>query len=66
MDIDWRRASGKQDGSAMRIMVSPAYSASKGVLYQRLAQVVVQNLQDVGLDAYLDEDVSNSDAWQAR
>ena len=55
-----------KDGSAMRIMVSPAYSASKGVLYQRLAQVVVQNLQDVGLDAYLDEDVSNSDAWQAR
>ena len=50
----------------MRIMVSPAYNASKGVLYQRLAQVVVQNLQDVGLDAYLDEDVSNSDAWQAR
>ena len=42
-----------KDGSAMRIMVSPAYSASKGVLYQRLAQVVVQNLQDVGLDAYL-------------
>lgn len=55
-----------KDGSEMRIMVSPAYSASKGVLYQRLAQVVVQNLQNVGLDAYLDEDVSNSDSWKAR
>ena len=66
MDITGDGLRENKDGSAMRIMVSPAYSASKGVLYQRLAQVVVQNLQDVGLDAYLDEDVSNSDAWQAR
>ena len=66
VDTDGDGLRENKDGSAMRIMVSPAYSASKGVLYQRLAQVVVQNLQDVGLDAYLDEDVSNSDAWQAR
>lgn len=66
VDINGDGLRENKDGSAMRIMVSPAYSASKGVLYQRLAQVVVQNLQDVGLDAYLDEDVSNSDAWQAR
>ena len=66
VDIDVDGPTDNKDGSPMRIMVSPAYNASKGVLYQRLAQVVVQNLQDVGLDAYLDEDVSNSDAWQAR
>ena len=60
VDTDGDGLRENKDGSAMRIMVSPAYSASKGVLYQRLAQVVVQNLQDVGLDAYLDEDVSNT------
>lgn len=27
---------------------------------------MIQNLQDVDLDAYLDEDVPNSDAWQAQ
>lgn len=50
----------------MKIMVSPAYSASKGTLYQRLAQIVVRDLQNVGLNAYLDEEVSNADAWKAR
>ena len=55
-----------RDGAEMRIMVSPAYSASKGTLYQRLAEVVVRDLQNVGLNAYLDENVSNSDAWKAR
>ena len=55
-----------KDGSEMKIMVSPAYSASKGTLYQRLAQIVVRDLQNVGLNAYLDEEVSNADAWKAR
>lgn len=55
-----------KNGQPMRIMVSPAYSASKGTLYVRLAQVVVRDLQNVGIDAFVDEDVSNSDAWNLR
>ena len=55
-----------RDGEALRIMVSPAYSASKGTLYERLAQVVVRDLKNVGIDAFVDEDVSNSDAWKLR
>ena len=55
-----------RDGSGMKILVSPAYSPSKGTLYQRLAEVVIRDLQNVGINAYFDEKVSNSDAWKAR
>ena len=66
MDVNGDGLRENRDGEALRIMVSPAYSASKGTLYERLAQVVVRDLKNVGIDAFVDEDVSNSDAWKLR
>lgn len=66
VDVDGDGYRDQKDGSEMKIMISPAFSASKGNLYERLAQVVVRDLQKVGINAYLDEDVSNADAWKAR
>ncbi len=66
IDTDGDGLREKKDGTELKIMVSPAYSASKGTQYQRLAQVVVRDLEKVGIKVYLDEEVSNSDAWKAR
>ena len=55
VDVDGDGYRDQKDGSKMKIMISPAFSASKGNLYERLAQVVVRDLQKVGINAYLDD-----------
>lgn len=67
IDIDGDGIRENKDGQKMKIMVSSLQSASKGQLYDRIAQAVINDMRNVGLDAYLDEEIiGSSDAWKAR
>lgn len=49
-------------GEAMEVLVTPQYNASRAALYMRIAEIMISNLQDAGVNAVLDEEsVRNSD-----
>ncbi|MGI6018320.1 MAG: ABC transporter substrate-binding protein [Marvinbryantia sp.] len=50
------------DGSEMDVLVTPQYNSTRAALYARIAEIIIQNLADVGVKASLDEEsVRNSD-----
>ena len=50
------------DGSAMSVLVTPQYNESRAALYARIAEIMISNLADIGVNAVLDEEsVRNSD-----
>lgn len=51
------------DGSEMNILVTPQYNTTKAALYQRISEIVIDNLDKVGVKCTLDEaSVRNQDA----
>ena len=53
------------DGSPMDVLVTPQYNATKAALYQRIAEIIVTNLGEVGVKCTLDEEsIRNSDHEQ--
>lgn len=65
VDVDgdgWREM---PDGSPMDVLVTPQYNATKAALYQRIAEIIVTNLGEVGVKCTLDEEsIRNSDHEQ--
>lgn len=50
------------DGSKMEVLVTPQYNSARQALYLRIAEIMIANLQQVGVNAVLDEEsVRNSD-----
>lgn len=50
------------DGSALEVLVTPQYNESRAALYMRIAEIMISNLADIGVEAVLDEEsVRNSD-----
>ena len=51
------------DGSVMDVLVTPQYNQTKAALYQRISEIVIDNLDQVGIKCTLDEEsVRNADA----
>ena len=49
----------------MDVLVTPQYNATKAALYQRIAEIIVTNLGEVGVKCTLDEEsIRNSDHEQ--
>lgn len=58
----WRE---QPDGTPMDVLVTPQYNATKAALYQRIAEIIVTNLGEVGVKCTLDEEsIRNSDHEQ--
>ena len=58
----WRE---RPDGTPMDVLVTPQYNATKAALYQRIAEIIVTNLGEVGVKCTLDEEsIRNSDHEQ--
>ena len=58
----WRE---QPDGTPMDVLVTPQYNATKAALYQRIAEIIVTNLGEVGVKCPLDEEsIRNSDHEQ--
>ena len=50
------------DGSKMDVLVTPQYNKTKAALYERIAEIIMQNLDEIGVKTTLDEEsVRNSD-----
>lgn len=50
------------DGSKMNILVTPQYNKTKAELYQRIAEIIITNLKEIGVNCTLDEEsIRNSD-----
>lgn len=50
------------DGAQMEVLVTPQYNATRSALYLRISEIIIQNLDAVGVRAVLDEEsVRNSD-----
>ena len=55
------------DGSAMDVLVTPQYNTTKAALYQRISEIVIDNLDKIGVKCTLDEEsVRNQDAETKR
>ena len=58
----WRE---QPDGTPMDVLVTPQYNATKAALYQRIAEIIVTNLGELGVKCTLDEEsIRNSDHEQ--
>nr|WP_312579917.1 ABC transporter substrate-binding protein [Sedimentibacter sp.] len=52
------------DGSVLDIEITPQNNKARQALYLRMAEVIIQNLDKIGVKAHLDEkSVSNADYW---
>ena len=52
----------KPDGTPMDVLVTPQFNKTKAAMYQRLAEIIIDNLDEVGIKCTLDEEsVRNSD-----
>lgn len=60
VDIDGDGFRETPEGQPYEQMVTSQQSASLGTLYDRLAQIVVRDLNNVGIKSYLDEEVIGS------
>ena len=64
VDVDGDGIRENPQGEAMSVLVTPQYNATRSALYLRIAEIVIQNLQEVGINAILDEEsVRNSDHY---
>lgn len=62
VDVDGDGLREDPKGEAMSVLVTPQYNATRSALYLRISEILIQNLQDVGINAVLDEEsVRNSD-----
>ena len=52
------------DGSEMKILVVPQYSSDMS-LRNRIAEILIDNLKEAGIDAYVDESIiTNDEIWE--
>ncbi len=52
----------KPDGSTMDVLVTPQNNATKQALYQRIAEIIISNLNEIGVKCSLDEEsIRNAD-----
>ena len=52
------------DGSPMDILVSPQNSATRREIYLRIAEVMVQNLDAIGIKAHVDDQSVNNEEYE--
>lgn len=65
VDIDGDGYREMPDGSAMDLAVTPQYSSSMD-LRMRIAEVIMQSLDKVGIKNHMDNDsITNSEVWEA-
>ena len=64
-DVDGDGYREKPDGSPMDVLVTPQNNKTKAALYQRIAEILIQNLDEVGIKCTLDEEsIRNADHEQ--
>ena len=62
-DVDGDGYREMPDGSEMNVLVTPQYNQTKAALYQRLSEIVIDNLDAIGVKCTLDEEcVRNAEA----
>ncbi|MDY3918168.1 MAG: ABC transporter substrate-binding protein [Candidatus Limivivens sp.] len=62
MDTDGDGFRELPDGSAMEVLITPQYNEARSALYARIAEIIIQNMGDIGVKAVLDEEsVRNKD-----
>lgn len=56
----------KPDGSELSVKVTPQYTSKKQELLNRIADVIIDSLKNVGVSAYMDtESLQSSEIWEA-
>lgn len=62
LDVDGDGIREMPDGTPMDVLVTPQYNDTRAALYGRIAEIIIQNLGDIGVKASLDEkSVRNQD-----
>lgn len=61
-DIDGDGFRERPDGSQLDVLVTPQFNKTKSALYNRIAEILIQNLSEVGIKTTLDEEsIRNAD-----
>nr|WP_312579918.1 ABC transporter substrate-binding protein [Sedimentibacter sp.] len=60
LDIDGDGYRENTDGKPMDVSIVPQYNATRQALYLRIAEVIIQNLDAVGIKAHIDSDSVNN------
>ena len=66
LDVNGDGLREKPDGSELSVKVTPQYTSKKQELLNRIADVIIDSLKNVGVSAYMDtESLQSSEIWEA-